>query len=180
MSIDNIKNLQNYKMLKCLKCGSREKISRQKITYPFSLKYNFLKAIVKKVPDQREIFIPVCKDCRNKISIWNTGKILSEFLTWIFISLSLVSLFLIILCLILGTTIPPYVYILIFTGIVCFLLSIIIYTILRYSKHNPNNFIKIEISEENSIIMVRSPIQKRWVPFKVWLGNVYLEGIDKE
>lgn len=180
MSIDHIKNFKNYKMLKCLICGTREKISRQKITLPFSFKYNFIKALVKKMPYHREIFVPACKDCQKKISVWNKGKVISEFLTWVFISLSLISLFLIILSLIWRINPPYYIYLLIFTAIASLLLSIIIYIILKYSRSDPNNFIRVEKNQDNSIVMVRPPYQKNWIPFKVWLGNVYLEKIDEK
>jgi len=180
MSIDEIKNFKNYKMLKCLKCGTRKKISREKIIYPFSLKYNLIKAITKKIPNQRELFIPVCKDCRKKISLWNIGKFISEFLAWLFISLSLISMFLIALSLFWRITIPLYIYILIFSGLSSALLTIVIYVILRYSEYDPSNYIKIIKNNDNSIIMVRPPLQQYWIPFKVWLGNVYLEGIDKK
>jgi glucan phosphoethanolaminetransferase (alkaline phosphatase superfamily) len=178
MSKDELRNFKNFNLLKCLKCGKRENISRQKLDHPFSLKQSLIKAVIKNSMDQVDIIIPMCKDCRKAFFRWNSAKIISELFVWIFISLSLVSVFLTIFSLILQIPFPFYMFILLLIGLLSIILGMILHFILKNSKNNPSNYIKIEKSNGNSIILVRSPSQSKWIPYNVFLGNAYLEGME--
>jgi hypothetical protein len=128
--------------------------------------------------DQVDIVIPMCKDCRKAFSRWNNAKIISELLVWIFISLSLISVFLAILSLIFQTPFPFYMFLLLLIGFLSIILGIIFHFILKNSENNPSNYIKIEKNNGNSIFLVRLSSQSKWIPYKVFIGNAYLEGIE--
>lgn len=177
MSEDYIENLKDFKKLKCLLCGTRLNITRHRIIYPFSLKHSFIKAIAKETKDQQKIIIPLCKECHKKASRWKVAKKISEFLIWIFISFNLVSLLLFILSLISGVDFPFYIGILIIISLITLALGLVLHSVLKNSEYNPSSYLKLE-KNEKSIILVKPPSKKSWIPYKVWLGYTYLEGLN--
>ncbi|MFO7796338.1 MAG: hypothetical protein ACQERB_12535 [Promethearchaeati archaeon] len=180
MAIQFNGKFKNYKMLKCLICGDRDKISLKKIVIPFSLKHSFLKAFIKCVKEQKEITIPLCQNCQKKVSRWNSLRLISEYLIFVFISLNLVSLFISFLVFAFNLRIPYYIFILLLIAVISLMVSLGIYYKIKSSDYKPSNYVKIDNENLESHILVKPLHKETWIPYKVWLGTSYLEGIENQ